>query len=651
MVCLGFSGCSQGKADPPHQKAVDLHTKKMLASEGMVLHWIQSGRLKPLTKSVLNMRLPDAASLEMFEDRVRFVGVEPLAPAVAKVEQGDSVTRDLTLRRWKISPSAKDIEPAEVAFWEHIFPEVDFFYSGKFKIYLPPPTWIRDDLSEWRTTLLFSGLARTKEGRKAKLKVLQNVYWRRQQNEGLTSETAPQEADWRIYAWETLSAETIETEELLFADVLDEAVDNADDLESARRSIHEEMVLEYLRDPSGFTMPHKLWRPESGDRHPGVAVVDLNRDGFDDFYVMERWGRNLFFRNEGNGKFKEIGREIGLDFSDHCSSAIFADFDNDGDADCVLGRTMDRSLYLRNDEGRFVNVSDTMVEGGELPFLVSSMTAVDYNSDGLLDLYIATFAGDTVQRAMLILRGRRKSGGYVEVLKPYLEPADWEQLHAMILDTYDNDKFFTSAPGPPNVLLKNLGNGRFAVDRISPELRLFRNTYQATWSDFDADGDPDVYCANDFSPNNLFRNDGNGKFTDITEQTQTADIGFGMGATWGDYNNDNRQDLYVTNMFSKAGRRITSFFTEGGINYDPQAMPQGISPVFRRMAGGNSLFEAQDGPFKKVSGMRPPAMTVEEGGWGWGAQFVDFDNDSYLDIYALCGYYTAPQEAALDVDL
>jgi hypothetical protein len=108
-----------------------------------------------------------------------------------------------------------------------------------------------------------------------------------------------------------------------------------------------------------------------------------------------------------------------------------------------------------------------------------------------------------------------------------------------------------------------------------------------------------------------------------------------MGASWGDYDRDGRQDLYVTNMYSRAGRRITARLDAAG---------------FAPLARGNSLFRNQGDDFVRVSGLESPALLVERGGWGWGGQFVDLDNDGYLDIYALSGFYTAPEEVSLPED-
>ena len=94
--------------------------------------------------------------------------------------------------------------------------------------------------------------------------------------------------------------------------------------------------------------------------------------------------------------------ELGLNIKDHTTGAIFADFDNDGDTDVFLGRSMGRSKYLINENGKFSDRSAEMVDI-PMPYLATSVSAVDYNSDGLLDIYISTY-GDGIS---VFSRGRR----------------------------------------------------------------------------------------------------------------------------------------------------------------------------------------------------------------------------------------------------
>jgi hypothetical protein len=193
--------------------------------------------------------------------------------------------------------------------------------------------------------------------------------------------------------------------------------------------------------------------------------------------------------------------------------------------------------------------------------------------------------------------------------------------------------------GPPNVLLINRGGGRFEPAPDNNMVGLWRNSLQATWCDFNLDGKPDLYIPNDWGPNVLFRNDGPAGFTDVTTQMGLTCYGFSMGASFGDYDNDGRDDLYVSNMYSEAGRRITA------------RIPR-LNPMFAEAANGNFLYHREaDGKFKQVAGLDAPAMRVKNVGWSWGGCFADFDNDGFLDLYVMSGYFTAPKELSSGVDL
>ena len=124
------------------------------------------------------------------------------------------------------------------------------------------------------------------------------------------------------------------------------------------------------------------------------------------------------------------------------------------------------------------------------------------------------------------------------------------------------------------------------------------------------------------------RNDGEAGFRDVTGETGTADVGFGMGVSWGDYDGDGRQDLYVSNMFSKAGERITA-----GI--------EGLDARFAKMARGNTLFRnLGDGRFEDVTMEAGVAM----GRWAWGALFTDFQNDGLPDLVVPNGFVTGEDQ-------
>jgi hypothetical protein len=293
---------------------------------------------------------------------------------------------------------------------------------------------------------------------------------------------------------------------------------------------------------------------------------------------------------------------------------VFADFDNDGDSDLFLGRTLTRSAYFENVDGRFVDRSEERVDR-PLPYLASSVSAVDYDRDGLLDIYVSTYAAS-------------ETGSLME---PYVELED-RRVWAGLYNTKQPPETLLSAIGPPNVLLHNLGEGRFEIVDDPGPLKAFRHTYQSTWADFDGDGDADVYLANDFASDNLIRNDGGGKFSDVTREMGFRELGLGMSASWGDYDRDGDLDLYVSNMYSSAGNRITR-----QLRY--------LDRRFSQIAQGNYLYRNDGEKFRKVSGKKASDFNIQQTGWSWGSQFVDLDNDGFLDVVVLNGYYTVPPEA------
>jgi hypothetical protein len=607
---------------------------RMLDGEEVIAE--MTPRLRDLGRGAQNLDLPGADGRKLFADTVVLADLDasrpprPLRemPAIAAVERGWEVAPERTVRR------------DDLSFWRPLLADVAYFEFVKFYFISGEISKLRDD--EMASKMGFDALTRTRTGRWTAMRGKMKTLWRRQPG------SDPQKFDWRLHELKTDHMETFEVERLPFADVLDTALPDAALRDRARRNRHAELVLEGLIDLTKesvertFKPPHPHFSVFSQDRHAGVSVVDIDADGFDDLYVTPELGRNMMLRNRGDGTFEDVAPRLGLDLDSHTASTLFADFDNDGDLDAFAGRTLERTAYLSNEGGRFVDRSDRV--GPPLPYLVSSLAAADYDGDGLLDVYVSTYAEELVTlengsrrtaAAQAATMGQeRKAATGDALLAEFLSPEDARELARL---EREHGEAYVNLYGPPNLLLKNAGGGRFVEATEAKALRLFRNSYQCTWQDYDDDRDPDLYCANDFSPNNLFRNDGGDRFADVTQETQTQDNGFGMGVSWGDYDGDGRQDLYVSNMFSKAGRRIT-------------AQIPGIDPRFAEFARGNTLFKNQPGAFARVSGLDPPAVLVEKAGWSWGSQFVDVDNDGWLDLFALNGMYTAPEQVERPVD-
>ena len=319
--------------------------------------------------------------------------------------------------------------------------------------------------------------------------------------------------------------------------------------------------------------------------HSGLAIGDANGDGLEDVYVCQPAGLpNRLFLHQPDGTVRDASRESGLDWLDYSRSALFLDFDNDGDQDLAInGHGL--VLLLRNDgRGRFGGVGAFRVESG------LSMAAVDYNNDGRLDIYICCY--------------------------PDRSPVPY----------YDAEN------GVANHLFRNDGGWRFSdvTNEVGLDDNNNRFSFAAGWEDYDNDGDLDLYVANDYGRNNLYRNDG-GRFVDVAASAGVEDMAAGMGVAWADYNRDGWMDVYVSNMFSSAGNRVTfhrRFEGEAG---------SVARAAMQRHARGNSLFSADgSGGFKDVS----VSSGVTMGRWSWDTKFADIDNDGREDLLVANGYIT-----------
>ena len=144
--------------------------------------------------------------------------------------------------------------------------------------------------------------------------------------------------------------------------------------------------------------------------------------------------------------------------------------------------------------------------------------------------------------------------------------------------------------------------------------------------------------ANDFGRNTLYSNDG-GVFTEVATAAGVEDLGFGMGCTWGDVNNDGWMDLYVTNMFSSAGNRIglqPEWEDEIRDSKGEQRGQQEIENARRAMKGNTLFLNLGNGKFKDVTETANVAMAL----WSWGGTFVDINNDGYDDLIVPNGNLT-----------
>jgi hypothetical protein len=336
----------------------------------------------------------------------------------------------------------------------------------------------------------------------------------------------------------------------------------------------------------------------------GLAVGDYDGDGWEDVYITQPGGLpNRLFRNLGDGKFSDVSAEAGVDFLDAAAAAFFSDVDNNGSQDLILILTQGQPLlFLNNGKGKFSLARNAFPAGGT-PGSVGGCLA-DYDRDGWIDIYVTS----------------------------YLWPNKSSQLPRPYHDATN---------GPPNTLYRNLGNKTFeaVTDKVGLNVNNNRFTHACTWADYDHDGWPDLFVANDFGRKNLYHNE-RGTFRDVTAERGIEDFGAGMSVAVGDYDNDGWEDVYFGNMWSSAGRRVThqDDFKDGSSERE--------KAIYQRHARGNSLFRN-----KAATGFDDVTLAsgVEFGRWAWCSDFLDFDNDGWLDIYIANGFVTGPDGKAPDL--
>jgi len=579
--------------------------------------WIiaQTPNLAKLSRGLLDHQLPDEAGRSLFSK-----GIEIRRPFEREVTASGVDGKPLE-SQWKTETETQIWPSATVQLWKPVLDGLTVLHA---RFHYIDVRYINDNPNRLDANVGFEGLAQGPDGEFVSITAKQRLRW-----ENMT-ESGGGEIRWRIVQWEQQSLSTRRRDRLMFQDVLDIAIADSELAERFRMSEHEKMLLKIAKQEKAGT--HVGFEIRATSRHPSLSVVDVDQDGWDDLYIMPRIGKNVLLRNRGDGTFVDIAAEVGLAVDSFCSGAVFADFDNDGDPDLVLGRSIPRSQFFINEGGKFVESSSER-RGTKLPMLVTSVSAADYNGDGLLDVFFATGARELsrVELKKTSARGSldEESGG---LFRDFLSSEQARKAYQLRAGEAMLDRV-----GPPNLLLVNRG-GRFEVAPENEQVELWKNSTQGTWGDYDNDGDVDLYVSNDHAMNTMLRNDGPDGFVDVTSETGTDDIGLGMGAAWGDYDNDNRLDLYVSNLNSTTGRRVTG-------------KAAGLDKRLNRLAAGNSLFRNEGSKFTRTSGRKSEQHRVENAGRSWGSQFVDVNNDGFLDLYALSGLFTSPKEASIGLDL
>jgi len=405
---------------------------------------------------------------------------------------------------------------------------------------------------------------------------------------------------WRVVAWTAASHLMSRARSPVFTEITDSALGTND---SFRRQ------LSIGLDAWMATLDTVLTRDSNG--HHGVSVGDADGDGLEDLYVAQPAGLpNRLYRARGDSTFEDVTERAGLAILDDTAQSLFADVDNDGDQDLVLATGTSPLLFVNDGKARFSHVPDAFRFQRPLQGVLTSIAMADYDRDGFLDLYLCVYS-------YFFGAGEEKAG----------TPAP----------------YYDARNGPPGVLFRNDGRGRFidATQESGLDAGNDRYHFAAAWADYDADGWPDLLVANDFGTKNLYRNrglrDGKVVFEDAAAEAGVLDHGAGMSATFLDYDNDGLLDIYTGNMWSDAGLRVTSAST-----FMPGA-PADVRALYRRHARGNSLFRnLGDGRFED----KTLEARAEMGRWAWSSDALDFDSDGWEDLYVVNGMLTRDAPAA-----
>ena len=358
---------------------------------------------------------------------------------------------------------------------------------------------------------------------------------------------------------------------------------------------------------SGITFVHrvtedsgKFYKPNHYDHGNGIAVADVDGDGLPDIYFVSQLGGNELWKNLGGGKFRNITDSAGVGLGDRVSvTASFADIDNDGDQDLYVTSVRGGNSLFENDgKGRFKNISK---ESG-LDYVGHSSGAVffDYDNDGLLDLFLVNVGKYTIDE--------KGNGGY------FLGYKDAFSGHVKPIRTEKSR------------LYHNAGHNHFVDVSEAVGLPYTGWSGDATFTDFDGDGVPDLYVLNMQGDDHYLENQKGKKFVDKTAEHFPKSPWGAMGVKFFDFDNDGKMDLLITDMHSdmsepQAPEREKS---KSNIQWTDEFLQGGANNIF-----GNAFWHnLGNGKFEEIS----DKVGVEDY-WPWGTSVGDLNADGFDDVF------------------
>ena len=355
-----------------------------------------------------------------------------------------------------------------------------------------------------------------------------------------------------------------------------------------------------VTDEAGIRFRHSSGTRSSllpEDMGSGAAFADIDNDGDIDLYIVNiprpliqdasaKSQTNVLYRNDGDGTFTDITDTAGVGHQGYGMGCVFADYDGDGSLDLYVTNYGANVLYRNNGDGTFRDVTKTAGVGCELWSTGAAFADVDGDSD--LDLYVCNYITYDLERLDQMQAESLQSGKPVpSVLNPHVcEPQD-------------------------NVFYRNNGDGTFTD--VTAELGIAASggrSMQCLFSDFDGDNDLDLYVANDTSVNHIYRNSGDGIFTDVSDESWAADFRGSMGLTAGDYDNDGDTDLFMSHWVDEENALYRNLLKEDPSSGHIRFVDESYSAMLAEVS------------IKQI---------------GWGTALFDYDNDGDLDIFVTNG--------------